>query len=292
MGSGSYSAIVHLNADGSKSYSRADTHTHAFYCASTADSIFTQKQLHLAMSPKGIQLRESRDSKEHPTSLAIILALDVTGSMMDVPDFLVKEGLPNIMGSIMEKGVKDPQILFLGIGDHECDRAPLQVSQFESSDKLLDKWLTQLYLEGGGGGNEGESYLLAWYFAGKHTSIDCFEKRGEKGFLFTIGDEPALKSVGKSHLEDLMGDGEYADSKISSLLKAAQEKYNVYHIHVSETPTGKRPETLTSWKKLLGENVVVVDDKENVAKTIADIISKNASVKTAELLPAKGEVIL
>jgi hypothetical protein len=35
-----------------------------------------------------------------------------------IPHDLVKVGLPNMMGGIIEHGIPDPQILFLGIGDH------------------------------------------------------------------------------------------------------------------------------------------------------------------------------
>ncbi|MGR9053887.1 MAG: hypothetical protein ACU84J_14670, partial [Gammaproteobacteria bacterium] len=155
------------------------------YTTKSAREIFRQRSINSSMNPYGVRLRESRDSAEHPNSLSIVLALDVTGSMGSIPHHLVKQGLPHIMGNIMQHGIKDPQLLFLAVGDHECDRSPLQVGQFESNDELLDKWLTDVFLEGGGGGNEGESYLLAWYFAAFHTAIDCFEKRREKGFLFT-----------------------------------------------------------------------------------------------------------
>ena len=286
MGSGGYSASYNAST---KSYARADSAVHMNFMSSTRAQNFKQKQLHVAMNPQGIKIRESRDSKEHPNSVAIILALDVTGSMQDVPQYLVQEGLPNIMGSIMEKGIKDPQILFLGIGDHECDQAPLQVSQFESSDKLLDKWLTELWLEGNGGGNAGESYHLAWYFAAKHTSIDCWEKREQKGFLFTIGDEPVLPSVGQFHLKNLMGSGEYSDSTAKALLEEARKSYHVYHIHISETSTGQRPETVAGWKKLMGENLVIVDNRENVAKVISDIVSKHAVKETKAVKVASPE---
>jgi len=165
------------------------------YATKSRQEIFSSKSMNNAMNPNGMDVRESRDSDEHPLSVAIVLALDVTGSMGSIPHHLVKEGLPEVMEGIMKRGEKDPQVLFLGIGDHEFDRAPLQVGQFESSDELLDKWLTDIYLEGGGGGNDGESYMLAWYFAWKHTSIDCFEKRGRKGYLFTVGDEPVLHDM-------------------------------------------------------------------------------------------------
>jgi hypothetical protein len=149
-------------------YSSDDRYTRAvssgFYKKSTRE-IFKQRNINNGMNPHGVTLRESRDSDEHPNSVPIIIALDETGSMGTVPHFLVKDGLPNMMDKIIKAGVADPQVLFLGIGDHECDEAPLQVGQFESSDELLDKWLTDIYLEGRGGGNYGESYLLAWFFA-------------------------------------------------------------------------------------------------------------------------------
>jgi hypothetical protein len=68
-----------------------------------------------------VAIRESRDSTDHPNALPIILALDVTGSMGSIPHYLVKEGLPHLMDGIIQKGFPDPQVLFLGIGDHECD---------------------------------------------------------------------------------------------------------------------------------------------------------------------------
>ncbi|STD12570.1 hypothetical protein [Chryseobacterium carnipullorum] len=39
------------------------------------------------------------------------------------------------MGGIIQGGVPDPALLFLGIGDHECDAYSLQVGQFESGDE-------------------------------------------------------------------------------------------------------------------------------------------------------------
>lgn len=230
------------------------------------------------MNPYGVTLRESRDSVEHPNSVAIIIALDVTGSMGSVPHFLVKEGLPKIMMSIIESGILDPQVLFVAIGDHECDDSPLQIGQFESSDELLDKWLTDVWLEGGGGPNDGESYSLAHYFAGFHTSIDCFEKRGQKGILFTIGDEPNLKRYPKNKIKGIMGEGQYSDYTSAELIEKAMEKYEVYHIHVKQTYAGSRQETLDTWKQLLGENCIPVDRREDIADVIVSAVRKN--VKT------------
>jgi hypothetical protein len=141
---------------------RYDRARKAGYGTKSAGEIFTQnakRQAHPSMIPHGVAFRESRDSEVHPHSVPIILGLDVTGSMGHIPYELIREGLPKLMGGIIQGGVPDPALLFLGIGDHECDNYPLQVGQFESGDEELDMWLTRTYIESGGGGNGGESYL-------------------------------------------------------------------------------------------------------------------------------------
>lgn len=258
------------------------------YATKSTREIFKSESINNAMNPHGIKIRESRDSKEHPKSLPIIIALDVTGSMGSVPHALVKDGLPTLVSQVIQKGNPDPQLLFLAIGDHECDSSPLQVGQFESSDELLDKWLTDVYLEGGGGSNYGESYLLAWYFAGYHTEHDAFDKRKQKGFLFTIGDEPTLKDIPKSYVKNIMGDGQYNDFSAAELLDKAREKYHVFHLHIKETSAGSRQETISGWKQLMGDNLIVIERHNDVAKTVAEIV--NAQVERPELIPGTTNI--
>jgi hypothetical protein len=249
------------------------------YFKKSADDIFEQNRkrvIHESMEPSKALLRESRDSEVHPLSVPIILALDVTGSMGKIPHDLVKDGLPTIMQGIIQRGILDPQILFLAIGDHEADRYPLQVGQFESGDLELDTWLTRTYIESGGGGNAGESYLLAWYYGAMHTVTDSFEKRGQKGFLFTIGDEPCLSSLPANVVNGLMGQKPQAAYKATDLLEMAQEKYNVFHLHVMEGSAGKR--SLPYWKNLMGQNCIQVDNHTDIAKTIAEIVTSHTNM--------------
>lgn len=237
------------------------------------DDIFTQNkvgQIHESMVPSKALLREARDSENHPNSLPIIVALDLTGSMGQLPHELVKDGLPNMVGNMIQRGINDPAILFLGIGDHEYDRAPLQVGQFESGDEELDLWLTRTWIEGRGGGNAGESYLLAWYFAANHTVTDAFEKRGQKGFLFTIGDEPCLRSLPKRVVQEIMGNTVQSNFTDEQLLAAAQEKYNVFHLHMMQGSAGHR--SLGYWENLLGQNCIKIDEFEKVGNTIAETV--------------------
>ena len=265
MGGGSYS-----------SQTRGLRATTMGYHTKSVDQIFTQKKIENGMDPDGLRVRESRDSVEHPNSVAIMIGLDVTGSMERIPHTLVKDGLPHIMQSIIDAGISDPQLLFLGIGDHRVDEAPLQVGQFESSDELLDHWLTKTYLEGGGGGNGGESYHLAWYIAANHTAIDCFEKRQQKGILFTIGDEPCHPTLSGSSLKNVIKTGEFQDYTAQQLLEAAREKYHVYHIHVAETDRGRRSDVIGSWESLIGrDNLIIVQRHTEIPGVISRLVTQN-----------------
>lgn len=85
---------------------------------------------------------------------------------------MIKDNFPKLMDALMQLGVKDPQLLFMAVGDHEYDRYPIQVGQFESDTEKIVNSLEEFVLEGGGGGNAGESYLLAHIIAGYHTETD------------------------------------------------------------------------------------------------------------------------
>lgn len=263
------------------------------YHTKSVSEIFTQqksRRIHELMDPKNFKIRESRDSAVHPATIPIILALDVTGSMGHIPHDLIKDGLPKLMGNLIQKGAKDAAVCFVAIGDHENDSYPLQAGQFESGDAELDMWLTRTYLEGGGGGNAGESYLLSWYFAARRTSIDSMEKRGKKGFLFTVGDEPNLSLIPCSAITDFTGDPCQASLGAETLLAEAQKSYNVYHIEVTRGDSTGTSRARQQWKQLLGQNCIFVDDFTKVPDVIADIVLKNSDIDPHDhRIPADDE---
>ncbi len=264
---------------GTYCYADASYRSTTYATASSFDSsylnreIFTKRSLDEKMNIKG-KIRESRDSDEHPTSFPIIIGLDVTGSMGSIPKYLITKGFPELMKKIMDEGVDHAQVCFMGIGDHECDTAPIQVGQFETSDLLQEEWLKSIYLEGGGGGNAGESYSLAWYAAARHTSTDSFEKHGKKGVLITIGDEPVLENLPKRDLQELFGEGQ-ADIDVHDILNEARKTWDVYHINVTDY-SGSRKTVQDQWSQLLGENFVNTQnpDGKDVPDLIAGIIVK------------------
>jgi hypothetical protein len=235
------------------------------------DQIFEQnkvRQIHEMMNPKGVKLRESRDSDIHPNSIPIILALDVTGSMGHIPVELIRTGLPHIMNSIIAAGLPDPQILFLAIGDHKTDRAPLQVSQFESGDADLDTWLTRVWLESMGGGNRGESYPLTHWFANHCVETDAWDKRKQKGFIFTIGDERFHETVDASSLQHIMGSPELKGIDSKKEIQDAAHKWNTYHLF----PGVESDNSFAQWQDVLGERAIFLNSHTEIAETIKRIV--------------------
>ena len=252
--------------------SDAYSHLKTSYSGKSADQIFSSG-MNPTMDPKGLVFRESRDSDAHPNSIAIAVFLDVTGSMGQSPEMLIRHKLGSLMDTLLAHGVEDPQVMFSAIGDHHTDRAPLQIGQFESGTDELNECLSKVYIEGGGGGQNMESYLLAWLVAGRHTSIDCFEKRGNKGFLFTIGDEKSWDSVAAPRLKELMGYAQTDPISDAQVLAQAQRMYHVFHIHINETGYKDNPDVIGYWKKLLGERALILDQHMAVAELIASTVA-------------------
>lgn len=244
---------------------------------STAEN-FSQKKIHKTFDPKGISVRESRDSEEHPESTAIILGLDVTGSMGMIAQHIAKESLGKLMLGIYEsKPVHDPQIMVMGLGDASCDRAPIQASQFES-DIRIGQQLLDLFLEGAGGGNDSESYDFAWHFAAFHTSIDCFEKRGKKGYLFTFGDELFPYGIKKNHVLTNLGYSPEKDFTGKELFDLASEKYDVFHLVVEQgnycRGTGVE-KVLKNWRNQIGFHAIPLNNYEFLSEVILSVMRVN-----------------
>jgi hypothetical protein len=245
------------------------------HAAPTVDHIYRSKTLDPLLDPRVVTLRQSRDSAANPNSTAIILGLDVTGSMDRVLDAIARQGLGTLVGELYSRQpVTDPHIMVMGIGDFECDHHPLQVSQFEAENQPLITQMEKIYLERGGGGNHHESYAAAWWFAATRTAIDCFEQRGKRGLLFTIGDEEPTPALFGEHMQrHLSGD---FDSKYPGdhLLQMAQATYDVFHIMVEEgshfRSHGHR--VRSKWNALLGQHAIPLVDHRKLAEVVVSAI--------------------
>ncbi len=247
MGRGSYTSSDWSKLKKSSSISEA----------STADQIFTKRAMEDRFNPRFIQMREARDSEDHPDSTPIIIGLDTTGSMGYLSEEIAKNSLHETMMKLYStKPVTDPQLMFSAIGD-VCDSAPLQVTQFESdiriAEQLLDLWLE------GRGGDAPEDYPLLWYFAAKHTVTDSFVKRKKKGYLFTIGDADCHECVQGNDIRQIFDDPGHTYSS-AELLSMAKQTYEVFHIHIVKS-SQYAPGTLS--RLLPGHLICVSKDKIN-----------------------------
>lgn len=251
------------------------------------------------MSSMNMTVREACDSDEHPDTVPVIVALDVTGSMGGIPVSLSKGAFTSLMGTLVNNGVSDTALLFMAIGDHISDRSPLQVGQFESETTKLDQWLTGMYLEGGGGGQSMESYPLAWLVAARKTRTDAFDKRGRKGVLFTIGDESFHNTYEGDRLRTILGTG-YETVTAEQLFIEASRRWHIFHIHCTDGNYGDgSPGTTYSvidpWKKLLGERCISVPSTavaETIAVTVGALQGLDRAKLTAAMSPTTAALVL
>jgi hypothetical protein len=265
MGSGS------LNSSAFRSYASSTV-------GKSADEIFASRKLDDSLNPFGVKIRESRDSADNPESVAIILSLDVTGSMGMIAENLARKGLETVCTEFLaRKPVQYPHFMFHAVGDVYCDDAPLQISQFEADDRMIQQ-LTKIYIEHGGGGNNSESYDLSWYFVGAHTSIDCWEKRKKKGYLFTIGDESTPHGLKRHEVKKFLGEDIESDLTAKQCLALAERMYNVFHIVIAE---GDYPQThgvdnvRSAWTNFMGQRAVVLSDHTKLAELVISLIQMN-----------------
>jgi hypothetical protein len=280
MGSGSFSASAY------RAYSASTS-------GKTTDEIYTSRAINKNLDPKGVKVRESRDSADNPNSTPIIVALDVTGSMGMIADVIAREGLGTLFTSILDrKPITDPHLMFMAVGDANCDQAPLQVSQFEADNRIVEQ-LTQIFIEHGGGGNCFESYNLPWYFAAHHTVHDSLIKRGKRGYLFTVGDEEAPENLTQAQIKKFIGDYLEREIPTAEMLAEVQRSYDVFHVVIKEGDHARShlDRVMSSWTNLLGQHVIPLADYRKLAETIVSTIEVVEGRDAKEVTKAWGHVV-
>ena len=271
MGGGSWSAATYSAVASARvasgtafSYDRTAKATGRYKAHESNDP----KRLNAA----GLNVRESRDSVEHPFSKPMVIGFDQTGSMGSVPGEM-QARLKTVFQLTLDKGVKDVQVAVAAYGDAANDeRVPLQISQFES-DNRIDDALDNLFLEGNGGGNGGETSNLLFYYLAYHTELDCFDKRGEKGKVYLIADERQVP-ITAAHVKKYIGDGEpLGDLSYEGIAAAVTEKYDVTILLINNrSAQGQRSEEFYS--NLFGpDNVVIVQDTKAIPEMIAGLFA-------------------
>jgi len=290
MGGGSWTAKAYVNHSTSvRGFATMDE----FYKASTSQ-LYTVNKIKDMFVPMNV-MRECCDSDEHKSTIPVILALDVTGSMGKTANYIAKH-LDTIMKQLFDQ-VTDVEFCIMGIGDIDYDDAPIQIGQFESDIRIASQ-LENLYFERGGGGNSCESYTAAWYMAARHTKCDCWTRTnsgvfaGTKGIIITMGDEPLNMELRSARMTDLTGDKLQSNVKTQNLYKEVCEKWNVFHIAVDggyENCYERYKDRIqSSFGSVLGQDLIVstVDGlEEKIPKLIIDTVHSDRHFIKKQITP-------
>ena len=236
------------------------------------------------------KIRECRDSEAHPNSKGVIVGFDTTGSMCKAPEVFATKALPQLMGLLMQKDLcEDAAVLFAAFNDANCyGYHPLQVGQFESGLEVDDD-LTRLPLQSGGGGTCEENSEILIYWAGHHTSMDCFEKRGEKGYLFILTDEMPYPVVDSRMVNKHLGGTMKQDMRTEDAVAKAQESFEVFCL-IPDTGSwgGSTGDIKDRWVQLLGKDRVYdLQSFEGAAETIATLVALQEG-RTQKQIQAAG----
>ena len=279
-------------------HSRWDSNVYASHSASRSvmsrSEIFrdASQGMDERMDPKKITIREARDSDNHPNSTPIIIGLDVTGSMGMIAEYLAKTGLGVLVDEMLQRRpVADPTVCFMAVGDAEMrDQAPLQVGQFES-DIVMAEWLEAIFLEGGGGGNNQESYDLPYLFGLYRTRTDAFEKRNEPGVLITIGDELPCSGTPIDRVNRFLGSGPQETIAFAELIESIRPIYTPYHIIIAEGHFAMRnvQRVKDAWREYLGNAAIVINDYKKTAELIVSMLDIDAGRSIDEALSPWNE---
>ena len=233
-----------------------------------------------SLDPKNFTFRECANSDEHPNTIPVILALDVTGSMGDACSETAA-ALGVIISNLYDK-IKDVEFCVMGIGDLAYDDAPIQMSQYESDIRIAEA-LDKIYMEHGGGGNQFESYTAAWYMGLYRTKLDCYDKQGRKGIIITMGDEPMNPYLPVKTLNSATNAKEQANVETPELYRLAKEKFDIFHIAVDsphDCYAHYKQSIENSFGQLLGPRLKVAS-VNNLAQVIEECIMESVNGSTA-----------
>lgn len=214
----------------------------------------------------------------------MIMGFDITGSNIDNAR-VAQQKFPALMG-LLTKYLTDPQVAIWANDDIKASTgrlAPVQLSDFES-DNRIDEHIRNVWLVGDGGGNFGESYNLLLYAAARKTVLDCFDKRGRKGYMFMYADEPIYSPEGHSHssphrpfvekadVKAAFGDDIEADIPISEIIEEVKNQYHLFVIW----PQRGYDDAKAQYIELFGEeSVLTLQDPALICELVASVVGLN-----------------
>lgn len=297
MGGGTYSSVSHTEAvkaldDSGKAFARSSRAVSSGDITGNIAAILDPLKLKNGM-------RESCFAPGFNDAMPIVISIDGTGSMHDVPRQIQQE-LPKLIDLLLEQGVTDhPNVMYICHDDETVvSRAAFQMSQFEITAPTLVTALNEMVIPGQGGGNDGESYHLTFYALAHHTRLEAFERDGTKGFLFMICDEqpyfdrgdPNKRGTTPEIAKSVFGDVIEREVSMLESLRKTCERYHVFIIRPGHTSHGANASITRMWQKLLkdaGENpehVLEVAETEAIISTIALAIGRLTGASSDDLV--------
>jgi len=253
------------------------------------------------LDPKEMKngLRESCFLPGVDDVMPIIVSIDGTGSMQKIPLHIQKE-LPKLLETVVEEGLSDhPNLLFMCHDDETVvENAAFQISQFEIEANKLVESLNELIIPGQGGGNNSEAYHLAIYAAANHTRLESYEKNGEKGFMFLIGDEEpyfggldtAKHGTSPELIKDVFGASVQSDVPMLESLKKVLQRFHFFVIRPGDTSHGKDKRITRNWQELMKraggnpQNVLEVEQTDAIIPTMVMSIGLTKGMDADELV--------
>jgi hypothetical protein len=245
------------------------------FSSESANVVGVVSSTHPSMDPKNYTDEKLISECKDP----IVFALDVTGSMGNWTR-IIYDKMPMFYGQIMMQNyLSDPAISFCAIGDSTCDKAPLQVTNF-GQGKQVDELISKMFLEGGGGGTDEESYELSAYFYQHH----CELKNPEYPFFFVTGDEAFYKKITPNTIEKIMGKN-LLKSELNSekTWQELMKKFNVFLIKKPYKKSSNEVEIMKQWKHAIGEErVLLIHEPKACIDVMLGAIAITTGVRTME----------
>ena len=257
--------------------------------SSSTQEMFRNRNFKDIYNPLYINMRESCDSEDSPESTPIIIAFDNTGSMGFLAKEIAAHALNKTATNIYDKKpVTNPHIMcaaFVSPSDRVIDNySSLQVTQFEADIRIVEQ-LMDLVVNYGG--NRYSYDNLVWYFAAKHTSIDSFNKRNKKGFMFCCGDEICgldKDILTKAQIKAVFGDDVDSNFSLKELYEIASEKYEIIHIVTNNRRNNKQ--SFLSWNEFMPGRVAEIssDNINYLSDVIISVLQLASGMKKTDVL--------
>ena len=102
---------------------------------------------------------------------------------------------------------------------------------------------------------------IVWYFASRHTATDCYEKRQEKGIIFSIGDDKCHKDLSRTEIFKAFGDSVPYTLSNEELIREVSLKYDIFHLYI-ENDNASDKEVFRYWNEMLPGRSAPINKKD------------------------------